>query len=164
MHGVAVADNVDAVEAFTAIGDSLDSSKAKVTVPGIEKVLTSSEMARFNALNSRERLLVALSVLGLSDWVQDAAAKDASLLSQDALALISDVNERKAAMTEEELAELTELLDGTLVKDKIVYQGKQYDSLTLEITVTEDGVDTHERYTFRDEDGQWILTTIEKDA
>ena len=147
--GVKLSDNLTMVDSLIAIGNYLDAESATVSVPAIESVLTSAQKTSFDALSSREKLLVASAIYGFADEVK--ANGD---LSADALALIDDV---MGSLSPAELKAIAADAMGTVVEN-----GVEYDAFTFEFIANENGASTTVRQTYRYDNNAWILTKIEK--
>ena len=155
VNGVKAADHPAMADALKTVGDALDG--ASVDLLNKDKLMDAGELARFDRLSAKERLLVALEALGF-----DGAKADTAELSEDARALVSAIGERLAGLSESEAGARQTAIDAAFQPRLIVVDGQEYESVGLVLVVTENGKKSYERYTFFKDDGAWKLNGIEK--
>lgn len=142
---------------------SLESEQASVRVSGAEEIFTAEEYAALAALAPHEQLLLTLNAVGMADITEAALAAMDAGLSEAALALDAQIYARMEAMTEEEKAALTALLDAYFPLGEIEMDGATRLSFTLTLNVEESGVLRAQRYTFCQlDDGSWTLCGYEE--
>lgn len=173
VNGVKAADRLGMTEALIIIGNSLDKEIADgaaaggngadsvvviVTFKNADQLLDPEEMARFNRLTVKDRMLVFQRVLGFGVKPQDP--KDE--MSDDAKALLADVEARLAEMSDAEKAEREKLIDRLFLPRLIVVDKAEHESVGIELIIDRGGEKSYERYTFFDDEGEWKLYRIEK--
>ena len=160
VSGVRAADHPALVEALETVGETLEGDSVTVEIPNIDKVLTADEMKAFNALTVRERLMVALSALGFHDMVEEAAAQNPDLLSDEALKLVNDIAARLSALSEKELSAMAQLLAQVFPKETLFVDGQPYTCFNVDLVIDRDGQKSYERYTFRQDGESWVLAKV----
>lgn len=173
VNGVKAADRLGMTEALIIIGNSLDKEIADgaaaggngadsvvviVTFKNADQLLDPEEMARFNRLTVKDRMLVFQRVLGFGVKPEDP--KDE--MSDDAKALLADVETRLAEMSDAEKAEREKLIDRLFLPRLIVVDKAEHESVGIELIIDRGGEKSYERYTFFDDEGEWKLYRIEK--
>ena len=63
-------------------------------------------------------------------------------------------------MSEEEKAALKEQMLKSFPVEKVIVGGVEYEYFAIELKVTIDGEERYERYGFREENGEWFLTSL----
>ena len=149
VFGLKVADNVKLLDGMATTGSFLETAAATIQVPSVEEILTSGQKAKFDALSSSEKLMVAMAVLGFADDV-----KTNSTLSAEAVALIEEI------LSSLSPAELKAVAASAMTT--VTINGVDYEAFVLEYIATENGTSTTVRQTYRYENNEWILTKIEK--
>ncbi len=160
VNGVKAEDHQPIAEALKIVGDTLDGegSDVSVEIVGADKILTKEEMTRFNKLPVKDRMMVLLNALGLSDAIDDASKEG---MSAEAKALTDDISKRLEEMTEDEKQALLGQIAKFFPQSKVTVDGKEYDAFSIELLVTRDGKEEHDRYTFYNDGTQWLLYGIE---
>lgn len=151
LDGVRASDRLPAREAMATVGDAL--GDVWVDIPAMGKLLTAGEKAAFDVLSVHDRLLVTLTVIGLDsadEAVSDAADK-----------LVEVVKARVGDMTDDEKRAWTALRDELFPHEDIEIDEVIHDSVKVDVVIDRAGDKTHQRYTFIDDDGQWVLYGIE---
>lgn len=158
VNGVKAADHADMGETFKTVGDSLDGEGASVDIVDKEKLMDAAELARFDKLSVKDRLLVVLKALGFGEALGEIAGD----MSDAAVALSDDIAARVDAMTESERNALLNRLYGEFLPRLIVIDGQEYEAVGIEVVITRGGEKTYERYTFYKDGGAWKLYQIEQ--
>ena len=164
VNGVKAADHQEAAKVLETVGEALEAESegddvtVTVTIPGVEKVLDEEEMKTFDTLPVKDRLLVALSALGIADDLGGAVEG----MSDDAKALSDSIAERMEAMDEAEKQALLTAIAEEFPKGTVTVDGVEYESFSIDLVIDRDGDKTYERYTFYDDNGTWKLFGIEK--
>lgn len=158
VNGVKAADHADMGETFKTVGDSLDGEGASVDIVDKEKLMDAAELARFDKLSVKDRLLVVLKALGFGEALGEIAGD----MSDDAVALSDDIAARVDAMTESERNALLDRLYGEFLPRLIVIDGQEYEAVGIEVVITRGSEKTYERYTFYKDGGAWKLYQIEQ--
>ena len=157
LRGVAVADNVPAAEALTALGDSLEAEEEKgavIEIANLDLVLDKAEIEAMEELPMREQLMVVFFALS-------GAEAEEGTLSEEAVALVENITKRIASMTADEKKAFEALLTRTFPVETIEIDGVSYDFFVIVVEIEKDGVTAAERYGFRkDENDQWVLTSL----
>ena len=163
LHGVKVEDAPKLVEAISAVAEELENQSANVQVQlaNVEKVVTTGEKAKLDALPLKEQMFTVLSVIGFEDVVSRTLEAEGQELSAEAQALKEEIQARVAAMTEAEYAEFEAMLLESFPQETVVIDGVEYTFFTLELEVREGDTVRYERYGFRLEGDEWILTRLE---
>lgn len=150
-NGVRVADHPEAIEALAAIGDALEGANADVSIPDLESLLNAGELQAFRKLGAKDRLMVLASVLSLAkDGLGDAAGS----MSDDARALADAI----AARADEAFKSQVE---ARFPKGTVTVDGAAKESFSFDAVVNRAGAQSHERYTFYNDEGAWKLCAIE---
>lgn len=163
LHGVKVEDAPNLLEAISVVAEALENQGTSVQVRllKIDKVLTKEEMAKLTALPLKEQIFTVISVIGFEDAVSRTLEAEGQALSADAQALKEEIQARVAAMTEAEYAEFEAMLLESFPQETVVIDGVEYTFFTLELEVREGDTVRYERYGFRLEGEEWILTRLE---
>ena len=82
-------------------------------------------------------------------------------MSDEAKALTDDISKRLEEMTEDEKQALLGQIAKFFPQSKVTVDGKEYDAFSIELLVTRDGKEEHDRYTFYNDGTQWLLYGIE---
>ena len=101
--------------------------------------------------------MVFLSVINASGVVKSSIGT----MSPEAQALADDIAARIASVSDDEKAALDTMIRQLFDVKKEVIDGQEYDTITIELTVTKEGQDEKERYKFYDDNGTWKLYQIE---
>lgn len=163
LHGVKVEDAPKLVEAISAVAEELESQGANVQVQlaNVDKVVTTEEKAKLEVLPLKEQMFTMLSVIGFEDVVSRTLEAEGEELSVEAQALKGEIQARVAAMTQEEYAAFEAMLLENFPQETVVIDGVEYTFFTLELEVREGDTVRYERYGFRLEGDEWILTRLE---
>ncbi len=163
LHGVKVEDAPKLVEVICKVAEELENQGANLQVRllNVDRILTTEEMAKLEALPLKEQMFTVLSVIGFEDVVSRTLEAEGEELSAEAQTLKEEIQARVAAMTEEEYAEFEAMLMESFPQETVVIDGVEYTFFTLELEVREGDVVRYERYGFRLEGEEWILTRLE---
>ena len=137
-------------EALADVADGLDGEGATVDIVDKELLMNEDELARFDKLSVKDRMLVAMSLLGCGDGG----------MSDDAKALVDDVNERVNGLSDDEKAERQDAIDAAFQPRKTTVDGEERDSVGIGLEIDRKGDKTTETYTFYDDEGAWKLCSI----
>ena len=162
VHGLKAEDETTIVETVIAVVEAVEAENEStlVRIAGIEKVLTAEEMTVLDTLPLREQLLVALSDIGFDDAVSNSLETFQLTLSEDAQAIRAQILARISAMSEEEQAEFEALLLEIFPTETIEIDGVEYTFFVLDLEIITGDEIHYERYGFRFEDGEWLLTQL----
>ena len=163
VHGVKAEDNVPMVEALATVVDSIAAEEegASIQIANVERVVTAEEKAALEALPAKEQIFTFLSVIGFEAQVDETLAGAGAALSEPAQALKAQIQERVAAMTEEDRAAFEEALLTSFPQETIELDGVEYTFFVLELEVRVGDSVRVERYGFRLEGEDWIFTRLE---
>ena len=163
VHGVKAEDNVPMVEALATVVDSIAAEEegASIQIANVERVVTAEEKAALEALPAKEQIFTFLSVIGFEAQVDETLAGAGAALSEPAQALKAQIQERVAAMTEEDRAAFEEALLTSFPQETIELDGVEYTFFVLELEVRVGDSVRVERYGFRLEGDAWIFTRLE---
>ena len=163
LHGVKVEDAPKLVETISKVAEELENQGANVQVQlaNVDNVVTAEEKTRLDTLPLKEQMFTVLSVIGFEDVVSRTLEAEGEELSAEAQALKDEIQARVAAMTEEEYAEFEAMLMESFPQETVVIDGVEYTFFTLELEVREGDTVRYERYGFRLEGEEWILTRLE---
>ena len=148
------------VEAVT----NAEATGATVEVVGAQEVFSEAEYVRLEALPVQEQVLVTLASIGMKDVVEAAMLALNTELSDDAEALIEDVEARMAAMTAEEREALEQTLTEYFPVETVIENGVEVEYFVIELEVTTSfGMRTRQRYGFRYDElaQQWIFVNLD---
>lgn len=167
VHGVKAEDNVPMAEALATIADNIAAAgEAEGVAVGIEivnaeKIVTAAEKAALDALPVREQILTFLSVIGFEEQVNRTLETAGEILSEPALALKAQIQERIAAMSEQEYAAFEAVLLESFPQEAIEIDGEEYIFFIIELEVRVGDSVRIERYGFRREGDEWIFAQLE---
>ena len=167
VHGVKAEDNVPMAEALATIADNIAAAgEAEGVAVGIEivnaeKIVTAAEKAALDALPVREQILTFLSVIGFEEQVNRTLETAGEILSEPALALKAQIQERIAAMSEQEYAAFEAVLLENFPQEAIEIDGEEYIFFIIELEVRVGDSVRIERYGFRREGDEWIFAQLE---
>ena len=113
-----------------------------------------------DALPVKEQIYTFLSVIGFEAQVDETLSSGGETLSEPALALKAQIQERVAAMTEQERVAFEETLLSSFPQEVIELDGVEYTFFVLELEVRVGDAVRIERYGFRLTDGVWTLASI----
>ena len=162
VHGLKAEYETPIVETVIAVVESIaaESETTIVRIAGIEKIVTEEEKIVLNALPIREQLLVTLSAIGFDEAVSSAVEGTSLTLSEEAQAVRSQIQERISAMTETEKAEFETLMMENFPTETIEIDGVEYTFFVLDLEIIDGDEIRYERYGFRFENGEWLLTRL----
>ena len=158
MNGVKAADHSGMADAVKTMGDSLGGEDVTVDILDKEKLMNGEELARFDKLSVKDRLLVVLKALGFGEALGGIEGE----MSDEAAALSDDIAARVDALSDAEKQTLQDRLYSRFLPRLIVIDGQEYEAVGIEVVVTRDGVKSQARYTFYKDNGEWKLHQIEK--
>ena len=163
VHGVKAEDNVPMVEALATVVDAIaaEEETATVQIANVERVVTAEEKEALDALPVKEQLFTFLSVIGFEEQVDKTLSTSGEALSEPAQALKAQIQERVAAMTQQERAAFEETLLSSFPQEVIELDGVEYTFFVLELEVRVGDTVRIERYGFRLEGEEWIFTRLE---
>ena len=163
VHGVKAEDDVPMVEALATVVDAIaaEDETATVQIVNVERVVTAEEKRALDALPVKEQIYTFLSVIGFEAQVDETLSSGGETLSEPALALKAQIQERVAAMTEQERVAFEETLLSSFPQEVIELDGVEYTFFVLELEVRVGDAVRIERYGFRLEGGEWIFTRLE---
>lgn len=162
VNGVQTSDLTEMVETLITVGETMDSHEEPVElqIVNVHRLLTDEEIFELDTLTVRERLLTVLAALGYADQVDETLREKEEILSDEAMALREEILNRISEMDEEELAEYKRILEEyfhlEVLEDEVA---ELY--IIIELEISRDGKTRVERYGFRQEDEEWILTKLE---
>ena len=118
-------------------------------------------MVTFSELPVSEQVLVLLSAIGYQDEIDHYLTENELALSGDALALAASISDRVAAMTDEDRAAHTALVEEFFPVETITANGAECEFAVIELKITIDGVTHYERYGFcPDESNGWYFHSL----
>lgn len=163
VSGVKIEDEIEIAETVIAIAESLEAEGEQVSmeIMNIEKVITVEEKAVLDTLTMKEQLLTFLSVIGFEDQVNDSLVATGEALSEEAMQLKQTILERVNTLDEAARTEFEKTLMESFPQETVVIDGQEYTFFVLEIEVRRGETVRIERYGFRNEDDEWILTKLE---
>ena len=167
VHGVKAEDNVPMAEALATVADNIAAAgeaegvAAGIEIVNAEKIVTAAEKAALDALPVREQILTFLSVIGFEEQVNRALETAGEILSEPALALKAQIQERIAAMSEQEYAAFEAVLLENFPQEAIEIDGEEYIFFIIELEVRVGDSVRIERYGFRREGDEWIFAQLE---
>ena len=167
VHGVKAEDNVPMAEALATIADNIAAAgeaegvAVDIEIVNAEKIVTAAEKAALDALPVREQILTFLSVIGFEEQVNRTLETAGEILSEPALALKAQIQERIAAMSEQEYAAFEAVLLESFPQEAIEIDGEEYIFFIIELEVRVGDSVRIERYGFRREGDEWIFAQLE---
>ena len=149
---------IDAINTLTG-----SETTADVEIVGAKEIFTEEEYTRLKALSAQEQILVTLSSIGMGDAVDAAIEALGVELSEDAAALIADVDARMAELSDEDRAALADVLAEYFPIESVTENGETFDYfvIELEVTMTDETVNT-QRFGFRYDEAaaQWVFIEL----
>ena len=163
VHGVKAEDEVPMVETLVTVVDTIakEDASASIQIVNVERVVTTEEKQALDTLPVKEQILTFLSVIGFEEQVDAALETTGEALSESAQALKAQIQERIAAMSEEEYAAFEQALLTSFPQQTVEVDGVEYTFFVLELEVRVGDAVRIERYGFRLEGGEWIFTRLE---
>ena len=163
VHGVKAEDEVPMVETLVTVVDTIakEDASASIQIVNVERVVTTEEKQAFDTLPVKEQILTFLSVIGFEEQVDAALETTGEALSESAQALKAQIQERIAAMSEEEYAAFEQALLTSFPQQTVEVDGVEYTFFVIELEVRVGDTVRIERYGFRQEDEAWIFTRLE---
>lgn len=158
VHGVKAADRLPIEDAFAILGEHLDDEQAVVKIENMDQLLNAKELTQFESLGASDCLMVLLAVLGNSDFLEVELYD----MSQGAKALAEEITTRISNMTNDAKAEFNKQIRTIFGLKKVFVDNHEYDSISIELTITNNGKETKERYSFANKDNVWVLYRIEQ--
>ena len=151
------------VETLVTVVDTIakEDASASIQIVNVERVVTTEEKQALDTLPVKEQILTFLSVIGFEEQVDVALETTGEALSESAQALKAQIQERVAAMTEQERVAFEETLLSSFPQEVIELDGVEYTFFVLELEVRVGDTVRIERYGFRLEGGEWIFTRLE---
>ena len=163
VHGVKAEDEVPMVETLVTVVDTIakEDASASIQIVNVERVVTTEEKQALDTLPVKEQILTFLSVIGFEEQVDVALETTGEALSESAQALKAQIQERIAAMSEEEYAAFEQALLTSFPQQTVEVDGVEYTFFVIELEVRVGDTVRIERYGFRQEDEAWIFTRLE---
>ena len=163
VHGVKAEDEVPMVETLVTVVDTIakEDASASIQIVNVERVVTTEEKQALDTLPVKEQILTFLSVIGFEEQVDVALETTGEALSESAQALKAQIQERIAAMSEEEYAAFEQALLTSFPQQTVEVDGVEYTFFVIELEVRVGDTVRIERYGFRQEDEAWIFTRRE---
>ena len=163
VHGVKAEDEVPMVETLVTVVDTIakEDASASIQIANVERVVTTEEKQALDTLPVKEQILTFLSVIGFEEQVDVALETTGEALSESAQALKAQIQERIAAMSEEEYAAFEQALLTSFPQQTVEVDGVEYTFFVIELEVRVGDTVRIERYGFRQEDEAWIFTRLE---
>ena len=163
VHGVKAEDEVPMVETLVTVVDTIakEDASASIQIANVERVVTTEEKQALDTLPVKEQILTFLSVIGFEEQVDAALETTGEALSESAQALKAQIQERIAAMSEEEYAAFEQALLTSFPQQTVEVDGVEYTFFVIELEVRVGDTVRIERYGFRQEDEAWIFTRLE---
>ena len=153
LHGVRSAGRPGMSDALDKVGDAYKGETVTIEIIDQEKLIPAEQLSAFQALPLKDRLAIAMQLLGCGQ---------AEGLTEAGAAVLADVEAAIADMTEEELALRDAGLEGCFLPRQVTVDGEDHDSVGIELKITNGATETRERWTFFDDAGAWRLLKIEK--
>ncbi len=163
VHGVKAEDEVPMVETLVTVVDTIakEDASASIQIVNVERLVTTEEKQALDTLPVKEQILTFLSVIGFEEQVDAALETTGEALSESAQALKAQIQERIAAMSEEEYAAFEQALLTSFPQQTVEVDGVEYTFFVIELEVRVGDAVRIERYGFRQEDEAWIFTRLE---
>lgn len=152
-YGVAAGDGI---RMGTALAQLAQGMGAEVRVRGADEVLTQEEYSAMQTLTPADRVFVALSALGGTDEIDNAAAELGLAISEDARELMDAVVARLSSLGEKEWGEVEDALGEYF--SVIEVNGESMMQVTLDAPGAEI---EHVRASFASSDGGMVLARLE---
>lgn len=164
-HGVSAASPLRMAETLLTAAEHLaleiQGENFSITPMHADEILTDGEMVTFSELPVSEQVLVLLSAIGYQDEIDHYLTENELALSGDALALAASISDRVAAMTDEDRAAHTALVEEFFPVETITANGAECEFAVIELKITIDGVTHYERYGFcPDESNGWYFHSL----
>ena len=136
-------------EALEVIHQSLSGEDTTVAFAALDAILTEDEKQALAELPAQEQMSLVLAVL-----TQDDSLIDSENASDELKAAYQAITERIASLNADEAtAFMTALAEN--------FFGVDGEELIIDILVTRDGVQTAERYIFKQVDENWVLNNVQ---
>ncbi len=132
---------------------------SQIQIVNFDKILTVEENTVITQMKPQEQLLTFLAVIGI-DTKEDGALAQAEI-SEEALAVQSQIKQRIDAMSEADRAAFEASLTEYFPVETIVVDGQEYTWFTIDLEIRDGDTIRIERYGFRLEDGEWIFAKLE---
>ena len=162
VHGVKVSDNLSMTETVTKVIEDIETSEtAKIQIRNVDQILNQEEVKQMEAIPVKEQVFAFLTVMGFGDTIEKALDEADEQMSQKTLSLIESIQTRMDNMTQQERKEFNKVLEELFPITKVVIDGVEYEWFQFEIQVEDGDTVRIERYGFRLEDGEWILSRLE---
>ena len=162
VHGVKVSDNLSMTETVTKVIEDIETSEtAKIQIRNVDQILNQEEIKQMEAIPVKEQVFAFLTVMGFGDTIEKALDEADEQMSQKTLSLIESIQTRMDNMTQQERKEFNKVLEELFPITKVVIDGVEYEWFQFEIQVEDGDTVRIERYGFRLEDGEWILSRLE---
>ena len=162
VHGVKVSDNLTMTETVTKVIEDIETSEtAKIQIRNVDQILNQEEVKQMEAIPVKEQVFAFLTVMGFGDTIEKALDEADEQMSQKTLSLIESIQTRMDSMTQQERKEFNKVLEELFPITKVVIDGVEYEWFQFEIQVEDGDTVRIERYGFRLEDGEWILSRLE---
>ena len=162
VHGVKVSDNLSMTETVTKVIEDIETSEtAKIQIRNVDQILNQEEVKQMEAIPVKEQVFAFLTVMGFGDTIEKALDEADEQMSQKTLSLIESIQTRMDSMTQQERKEFNKVLEELFPITKVVIDGVEYEWFQFEIQVEDGDTVRIERYGFRLEDGEWILSRLE---
>jgi len=153
VNGVKAEDQQSMAEVAVIVGNYLDNEKAAVGFEGVEQVLNSSEMERFERLNIKERFLILLIALGFDEQLENIWNE----MGEEAKALAIDIRKRMETLSNAEIDTLRQAFEPRTVS----IDGQDYESIGIVLIVNRNGEQEFDHYIFYNDNSVWRLYQIE---
>ena len=162
VHGVKVSDNLSMTETVTKVIENIETSEtAKIQIRNVDQILNQEEAKQMETIPVKEQVFAFLTVMGFGDTIEKALDEADEQMSQKTLSLIESIQTRMDNMTQQERKEFDKVLEELFPITKVVIDGVEYEWFQFEIQVEDGDTVRIERYGFRLEDGEWILSRLE---
>ena len=162
VHGVKVSDNLTMTQTVTKVIEDIETSEtAKIQIRNVDQILNQEEVKQMEAIPVKEQVFAFLTVMGFGDTIEKALDEADEQMSQKTLSLIESIQTRMDNMTQQERKEFNKVLEELFPITKVVIDGVEYEWFQFEIQVEDGDTVRIERYGFRLEDGEWILSRLE---
>ena len=157
IHGLNPADRITLEQVAEIVGNDLDGQNIPTDLKDKSSLMNSSELAAFNSLSLRERMMLMAAAMELPDT--DGGFRDT--LSEAAGELARRIDTRVNGMTEGKKKERRAAVDRSFAPRTVTLDGNSFESFSMTLMIRQDGQESRERYTFYHDEGNWYLYSVE---
>ncbi len=149
---------MDLIEATRSIAAMAGTEEEiRIRIKGIDQILSADELQRLDTLPLEEQLLVSLCILGYEDTVTEAVREGRAVLGSEALALLRQIRDRLAGLSDEEHGRVQEILRAYGAPEEGT------DTAKIELEIMKNGKTVEESCLYDAQDGKWILSGVKRE-